>query len=319
MRAIVIGHSGQDGRLLLPVLEAAGSEVFGFSRSGSYSNHGWRPPCRPQLELAESVRRLFAEYQPDEVYYLPAFHASAEGHVQRPGQEYTRAHATHVEGLLGVLEAVRDSGRPVRIFYASSSLVFSGEHGQQQDEATPLSPQGAYGMTKAAGGWLCRHYRERHGVFAAVGYLYNHESPLRRGTFLSMKIVRAALRAEAGAGDKLVLGDLQARVDWGYAPDFVRAFRLVLGLPQADDFIIATGEGHSVEDFVRIAFRHVSLDWRDFVVEDPGILRRRQLPKIGLPAKLQAATGWRPSVTFEEMIGRLVEAGRNPERLPQRA
>ncbi len=318
MRAIIVGHQGQDGTLLRENLEGRGYTVLGFGRTSVYTSDGWRPGMRPNLADACSLHTLMREFRPDEVYYLAAYHTSSQGnHAEPLDQAFLCAQETHVTGLLNVLCAIQAEAPRARLFYASSSLVFSGEHGPVQDETTPLTPQGFYGITKAQGGWLCREFREKHGVFASVGILYNHESPLRAPQFLSQKIVQAAVRIAAGSDEKLVLGNLSAKVDWGFAPDFVEAFRLVLAATEPTDFIVATGQAHTVEELVATAFGHLGLDWRPHVQENSQILTRRQPEKIGNPSKLERLTGWRRCVSFEEMIRKMVEAAQTSLRQKQ--
>ena len=217
----------------------------------------------------------------------------------------------HVTGLLHFLQAIKERSSQCRLFYAASSLIFGDAPGEAQDEQTPLNPTCVYGITKATGVQCCRLFRATHGVFSSVGILYNHESALRRETFVSQKIVQGAWRIQRGQETKLVLGDLSAEVDWGYAPDFTEAMTKILALDAPDDFVIATGELHSIREFVTIAFGCLGLDWRKHVEEDPALLGRKRSTRRGNPAKLQALCGWRPSVSFEEMIHLLIEAQRD--------
>lgn len=307
MKVIIVGHRGQDGTLLSRSLESSGHQVFGFSRSSSYSTDSQYSNLRVQIEDAESVYRLVDRFQPDEVYYLAAHHTSSEKVCESdPRMDFHLSQVTHVIGPLNFLSAIRERSPHSKFFYASSSLVFSGENGEVQDEQTPLSPQGFYGITKAEGMWLCREFRERFNVFASVGILYNHESYLRPPHFLSMKIVQAAIRIASGSEEKLILGDLSSRVDWGYAPDYVKAFESILKLKDSEDFIISTGESHSVQEFVDITFEYFDLDPQKYVFEDLSLLRRRPPVKIGDSTKLKVKTGWLPSLSFSEFIKKLI-------------
>ena len=177
-----------------------------------------------------------------------------------------------------------------------------------QDEATPFNPVCAYGITKAAGVHLCRFYRQECGLFASVGILYNHESPFRRPEFVSQKIIRGGLAVKEGRQSEIVLGDLAAQVDWGYAPDTVDAMVRILRHDVPDDFVVATGQLHSVREFVEEVFRRLGLDGRGHVREDPQIVRKRRRTLLGNSDKLRQRTGWKPSVTFAEMIGLLLQA-----------
>jgi GDPmannose 4,6-dehydratase len=210
--------------------------------------------------------------------------------------------------LVHFLEAIRRFSPATRLFYAASSHVFGSPRVPLQDEDTPLAPANVYGVTKAAGLLTCRYYRAVHGVYAAAGILYNHESPLRGPGFVSQKIVSGAVDIKCGRRDRLVLGDLSAAVDWGYAPDYVEAMRLILRLPRAEDFVVATGRKRTVRDFVKAVCRRLDLDWRACVAENPGVLTKKKAVLVGNAAKLRRLTGWKPSVDFDGMVDRLVAA-----------
>jgi GDPmannose 4,6-dehydratase len=214
-------------------------------------------------------------------------------------------------GLNNVLAVVAGSPAPKpRVFYAASSRVFGDPAGDVQDENTPMAPVCAYGISKTAGVHLCRYYRREHDVYVSTGILYNHESPLRPEHFVSKKIVRAAVRIRSGLERELVLGNLDARVDWGWAPDYVEAMHAILQLGWPDDFVLASGILHSVQEFVEIAFSAVGLNWREHVVERASILKGHgaEKPLRGSSAKLTAATGWRSRVSFEEIVRIMVAA-----------
>lgn len=319
MRAIIVGHTGQDGTLLRESLEQRGYEVAGFGRSSAYTSDGRRLELVPNILDAASISAVIRAFQPLELYYLAARHGSSQDEDRASLKEaFDSAQQTHVTGLLNCLCAIRDYAPACKLFYASSSLVFSGEHGEVQDEETPLSPIGFYAITKAQGMWLCREFREKHRVFASVGILYNHESCLRPDHFLSQKVIRSAIRIAAGSKEKVIVGDLSARVDWGYAPDFVDAFQRILALEESQTFIVASGEAHSVQEFAEIAFDCFELDWREHVTEDRSILVRRPLVKIGNPAKLTAATGWKCSYRFPDLVKQLVTESRQDSQKSDR-
>lgn len=295
--ALVIGAGGQDGRLLGEQLSREGLRVRGITR-GSLD-----------LSDATAVRTLIASEQPDQIYYLAAHHHSSQDAAPQPAALFRASFAVHVDGLVNVLETLRFEALKSRLFYAASSHVFGSQPSTPiQDESTPLNPDNVYGITKAAGVHACRYYRNEHRVFASVGYLYNHESPYRRAEFVTTKIIRAAVDISRGSCEKLVLGDVSAQVDWGWAPDYVDAMTRIVHLPHPDDFVIATSQPHTVGEFARIAFAGVGLDWREHVEENPAIITKRKLGLVGNPAKLKAATGWAPTVTFEGMIHKLLEA-----------
>ncbi len=295
--ALVIGAGGQDGRLLSEQLTREGHRVVGITRGAL------------DLSDAAGVRAFVASEQPDEIYYLAAHHHSSQDRAPEPVELFRASFAVHVDGLLNMLEAMRLESPHARLFYAASSHVFGSQPPTPvQDESTPLNPDNVYSITKAAGVHACRLYRNDYGLFASAGYLYNHESPYRRPEFVTTKIIRAAIDINHGSREKLVLGDLSAPVDWGWAPDYVDAMTRILHLDRPGDFVIATGEPHTVSEFAQLAFAGVGLDWREHVEENPGIITKRKLGLVGDPAKLKAATGWSPTVTFEGMIRKLLEA-----------
>jgi GDPmannose 4,6-dehydratase len=308
-RAIIIGSAGQDGRLLLERLERDGCAVVGVERNRV--SRSARPAFTSPIDILDPrpVCDLIGSVSPDAIFYLAAYHHSAEDKFLPDDAElYICSHDIHVRGLLHVLEGIRKHKPGSRLFYAASSHCFGEPPTAIQDENTPLRPRCAYGITKTAGVGLCRMYRANHRVRASAGFFYNHESPLRARKFLSTKIVRAAVEISRGRRDRLVLGDLSARVDWGFAPDYVDAMIRIVGLEAADDFIIATGQSHSVEEFVAAAFSHVGLDWRLHVQVEPGIIGKPRTTLVGDSTKLRTATGWSPSVTFQQMVELLVDA-----------
>ena len=308
-KALVIGCNGQDGSLLCTLLHKKGARVFGINRASERTQSFVHFSALDICDLPR-VNDLLAEARPDEVYYLAAYHHSAE-QQKPPGEVVALSLRVNTQGLNNVLAAIADSPTPrARVFYAASSRVFGDPDEDVQDENTPMAPVCAYGISKAAGVHLCRYYRREHGVFVSTGILYNHESPLRPEYFVTRKIVRAAVRIRSGLERELVLGNLDARVDWGWAPDYVEAMHAILQLGCPDDFVLATGVLHSVREFVEIAFSAVGLNWREHVVERGGVLegRRAVKPLCGSAARLQAATGWRPRVSFEEMVRIMVVA-----------
>ncbi len=304
-RALIVGAGGQDGRLLGQLLLQRSYVVRGWTRTAS-------PPLADDCAAIDLLDPVAVEadlrtIRPDEIYYLAAFHHSTEDCVELSAAELLRrSFDVHVNGLLNVLQAIKTSGAASRLFYAASSHVFGRPTAELQDEETPFLPHSAYGISKAAGVQCCRFFREQEGVFATSGFLFNHESSLRKPSFLSQKIVRGALRARTDRSFQLTLGDLDARVDWGYAPDYVDAMSRILRLPEPGDFVIASGETHSVREFAEIAFDAVGRDWRCHVATDASLLKKSPQMLCGDAAKLRAATGWSPTVSFEEMVRVLV-------------
>lgn len=308
--ALIVGASGQDGRLLTQELLERGYQVHGCTRT---------PPTSPlvcehrQIDFLSqlAVEQALTTLRPDEIYYLAAFHHSTEDSVALSADELLqRSFEIHVDGLRHFLEAIKSASPATRLFYAASSHVFGGTATELQDERTPLSPASPYAISKAAGLECCRRARA-DGIYAATGILFNHESSLRRHSFLSQKVVQGALRARQDPTFKLILGDLGARVDWGYAPDYVDAMIRILQLPEAGDYVVSTGELHTVQEFAQAAFEAVGLDWRQHVETDQRLLKRVSTALRGDNSKLRAATGWAPTVTFSEMVAKLVSEAQN--------
>ena len=304
--AIIIGAAGQDGKLLEAYLHSKGYQLacfdIGMARTQGL---GWDRPI--DITCADDVFEVVAHLRPDEIYHLAAIHQSAQESSHEDLALYRDSYEVNFFSLLNFLEAIRIHSKASRLFYAASSHVFGhsfgSDAGELQNEETPFSPETTYAMTKVSGIWACRRYRERHHIFASVGILYNHESSFREEKFLTKKVIRGVIQVKRGGQDKLVLGDLSAKVDWGYAPDYVEAMHAILSVDPADDFVIATGTGHTVREFVAAAFSQADMaNWEQYVVEHPeGIPRRRQ-NGIGDPSKLTRATNWRPKTSFLEMI-----------------
>jgi GDPmannose 4,6-dehydratase len=248
------------------------------------------------------MEAFIREKAPSHVFYLAAHHHSSQDKLGAEPELWRQSAEVQILGLVHVLEALRRHVPNARLFYASSSHVFGNPSETPQTERTALAPDNVYGITKVAGHHACRLYRERDGLFTSVGILYNHESMHRDDKFLSKKIVNGALAISRGQLQELVLGDLSASVDWGYAPDYVDAMVRLLALPEPDDYIIATGQPHTVRDFVRIAFDELGLESEKYVRENPALVRRSDRRLVGDAGKLRRETGWKPSVSFEEMV-----------------
>jgi len=304
-RSIIVGSAGQDGQLLFDRLHRDRQLVMGIERAAVRVAGNGLSNVVDILDRAQ-VEAAVKAHQPDRIYYLAAVHRSSQQQEGDPHLLMERSFDIHVRGLLHCLDAMRRFAPQCRLFYAASSHVFGIPLTPVQDESTPFSPICIYGITKTAGAHLCRYYRNAHGVHASVGILYNHESHLRPPQFVSQKIVRAARAIRDGGGSKLILGDLETRIDWGYAPDYVDAMIRILELDQADDFVIATGESHPVREFVEIAFSEAGLDWDDHVILDPSLLAKQRRELVGNPEKLRRRTGWRNSLSFEMMVRHLM-------------
>jgi len=246
------------------------------------------------------------DYRPDEIYLLAACHHSAEASVESDDELFEKSHAVHMTATVHFLETISVHTPNSRLFFASSSHIFPDGGLDLLDESTPKIPDSIYAITKYGGMLACRYYRERRDVFASCGILFNHESSLRAPHFLSRKIVTSAVRIAGGMDYVLELGNLDAVVDWGYAPDYVQAMWLMLQAEVPGDYVVATGIPHTVREFVEIAFRCVGLDYRPYVSVRPGLLTKSVETRLGNSGELRRRTGWSPSTDFEKMIERMV-------------
>jgi GDPmannose 4,6-dehydratase len=308
--AIIVGAAGQDGRLLQPLLESRGYTVTGITKTGVRGPSASRPEPFSVSEFGQ-VSALLETVKPAEIYYLAAHHHSSQDRPENSSDLLRQSFATHVLYLSHFLYAIRDVSPRTKLFYASSSLIFGNPVSTAQNEDTEFRPRSSYALSKLAGMLLCRQFAEE-GVFAASGILYNHESLLRGDQFISKRIISAAVAGCRGRPVRLEIGMLDAVVDWGYAPDFVDAMHRILSLGEPRDFVVATGTPHTVREFAALAFGAVGLDYRDFVHENPALLKQPAARLIGDPSRLMAVTGWQPSVSFQEMVQMLVtEAKRN--------
>ncbi len=318
-KALITGITGQDGSYLTELLLSKGYEVYGIIRRASTFNteridHIYQDPHElgrrmhllyGDLNDASSLNKILRDVQPDEIYNL-----GAQSHVRVSFDipEYT----AEVGGLgaLRLLEAIRETGlRKTRFYQASSSELFGKAQEVPQSETTPFYPRSPYGVAKLYAYWITVNYRESYGLFACNGVLFNHESPRRGETFVTRKISRAAAAIKLGLQDKLYLGNLEAKRDWGHAKDFVEAMWLMLQQEEPDDYVVATGETHSVREFLDEAFGHLDLDWRQFVEIDPRYFRPAEVDLlIGDSSKARRKLGWEPKVTFKELVRTMVDA-----------
>jgi len=306
-RALVTGASGQDGYYLTRCLVARGREVLGVSR-----NHPDQPASRHvTLDVAshEDLRALLADFAPDEIYHLAAYHRSSAADVRLTEAEEEQLYfRNNIEATRSLLRSARELLPHTRIFLAGSSHLFGDAEESPQSERTPIRPNNVYGITKATNLWLGRYYRSALGLFCATGILYNHESPRRGPSFVTGRIARAAARIARGQEEELVLGDLEAQVDWGFAGDYVEAMVRMLEASNPEDFIIASGQLHRVRDFVEVAFGHLGLDWRKYVRQSTGI--HRPVAKAVYHGDISAIRrlGWAPRMPFEEIVRQMVDA-----------
>jgi GDPmannose 4,6-dehydratase len=300
--ALIVGSAGQDGTLLAQLLAQRSIPHVGVQRNGVREpSGGMLDPI--DLDDAKAVEKLISAYRPSHVFYLAAHHHSSQDALEAGLADLWKSSLqVQVLGLVYFLEALRLQAPEARLFYAASSHVFGSPSEFPQTEQTRLAPDNIYGITKVAGMHACRHYREQYGQFASVGILYNHESLYRQEKFLSQKIIQAALAIRKGRQETLVLGDLTAEADWGYAPDYVEAMVRILDLSEGGDYIVATGQMHTVRQFVEIVFDQVGLDVSKHVVENRSLIRQRKVRLAGAARALKNATGWKPTLSFEEMV-----------------
>ena len=313
MRALIIGITGKDGSLLSELLLSKGYEVHGIKRRSSSFNTQRLDPFFDRLHLhygdltdATSLIRILSEVQPDEVYNL-----GAQSHVAVSFEmpEYTAE--VNALGTLRVLEAIRFLKLDCRFYQASTSEIF-GDSPPPQNEATPFRPRSPYAIAKLHAHWTTVNYREAYGLFACCGILFNHESPVRGETFVTRKIVRGLTRIKQGRDQYLYLGNLDARRDWGHAKDYVRAQWLMLQHAEPRDYVIASGEQHSVRDFVEVAGRLIGFDnvWR-YVKTDPKYYRPLEVDSLcGDASRAREELNWKPTVGFEELVQEMVDAER---------
>jgi GDPmannose 4,6-dehydratase len=317
-RALITGVTGQDGSYLAELLLQKGYEVHGIIRRASTFNSGridhlYQDPHTRGVrfflhygDLSDSVSlaRLLFELKPDEIYHL-----GAQSHVRVSFDipEYT-ADITAL-GTIRILEAIRETGSNPRFYQASSSEMYGKVAETPQRETTPFHPRSPYGVSKVFAFWATVNYRESYKLFACNGILFNHESPRRGETFVTRKITRAVAHIKLGLQKKLYLGNLDAKRDWGYAPEYVEAMWLMLQQDRPDDYVIATGETHSVKEFCAEAFAHANMDWNDYVEIDKRYYRPAEVDLlIGDASKAKKLLGWEPKTTFKALVRLMVDA-----------
>lgn len=319
-RVLITGITGQDGSYLAEYLLAKGYEVHGIIRRSSSFNthrieHLYKDPHEPDAKVflyygdltdATGLRRILERVRPDEVYNL-----GAQSHVKVSFEQPEYTANVVALGTLRLLEALRDymavSSSVVRFYQAGSSEMY-GSAPPPQSEKTRFYPRSPYGVSKVAAYHHAVNYREAYGMFICNGILFNHESPRRGETFVTRKITRGATRIKLGLQNRLYLGNLEARRDWGYAEDYVEAMWLMLQQPEPDDYVIATGVAHSVREFLEKAFNYVGLNWRDYVVVDPHYVRPAEVDYLlGDTTKVRQKLGWHPRVPFQELVWMMME------------
>ncbi len=317
-KALITGITGQDGSYLAEFLLAKGYEVYGLVRRSSSFNRGRIEHIREDeraektrfrlvygdLNDASSLNHVLRTFQPNEIYNL-----GAQSHVRVSFDipEYT-AEVTGV-GCLRILEAIRESGLNCKFYQASSSELYGKVVETPQKETTPFYPRSPYACAKAFAFYSTVNYRESYGTYAVNGILFNHESPRRGETFVTRKITRSVANIKQGLDDKLYLGNLDAKRDWGYAGDYIEGMWMMMQQPEPDDYVLATGETHSVREFVELAFDYAGLDWRKHVEIDPRYFRPAEVDLLlGDATKARTRLGWEPKVTFKELVRMMVDA-----------
>lgn len=316
-RALITGITGQDGSYLTELLLGKGYEVHGVVRKASSINteridHLYVDPHEASaglflhhadLSRMERLRELVYEVGPDEIYHL-----GSQSHVASSFELPVYTGDVTGLGTTRILEAIRQVGVPTRFYQASSSEMF-GDAPAPQNEATAFRPQSPYAIAKVYAYWITLNYRRAYGLHASNGILFNHESPRRGETFVTRKITRAVARIAVGRQQKLYMGNLEARRDWGYAPDYVEAMWLMLQQEEPGEYVIGTGEAHTVRDFVEEAFSYVGLDWHDHVEIDQRYLRPAEVPFLMAdPEKAHRELGWAPRVRFRDIVRIMVDA-----------
>jgi len=319
-KAFITGITGQDGSYLAEILLEKGYEVFGMVRRSSSFNTARIDHIFGDIELVfgdlsdgSVLNQLMRTIRPDEVYNL-----GAQSHVRVSFDipEYTAD--TDAMGTLRLLDAIREEGVQARFYQASSSEMFGKAREIPQTEETPFHPRSPYGVSKVFSYWITRNYREAYGMFAVNGILFNHESPRRGPTFVTRKITRAVGGILRGEQSELRLGNLEAKRDWGYAKEYMEGAWQMLQVDEPDDFVLATGETHSVAEFLAEAFGHADLDWRDYVQIDERYYRPAEVDVlIGDYSKAKAKLGWEPKVRFKELVRMMVDADRERGKLEE--
>jgi GDPmannose 4,6-dehydratase len=310
-RALITGITGQDGSYLAEFLLEKGYEVIGMVRRTSTINFERIQHIQDRITLVQgdlldqsSLIDILREHRPNEVYNL-----AAQSFVPTSFKQPVLTGEFTALGVTRLLEAIRLVDPTIRFYQASSSEMFGKVREVPQNENTPFHPRSPYGVAKVYAHWITVNYRESYGMFAVSGICFNHESPRRGLEFVTRKITYTAAKIKLGLAHELRLGNLEARRDWGYAPDYVRAMWLMLQQDEPEDYVIATGETHSVREFVELAFDYLGLDWKKYVVVDPALYRPADVDLlVGDATKARTKLGWAPSVTFEQLVKIMVDA-----------
>lgn len=310
-RALITGVTGQDGSYLAELLLDKGYEVWGVVRRASTENYERIEHLRDRLRFAQadlldqpSLTQALLESEPDEVYNL-----AAQSFVPTSWTQPVLTAEFTAVGVTRLLEAIKQVNPKIRFYQASSSEMFGKVLEVPQTETTPFYPRSPYGVAKVYGHYITVNYRESYGMHCSSGILFNHESPRRGLEFVTRKVTDAVARIKLGLATELPMGNLDAKRDWGFAGDYVEAMWMMLQQPDGDDYVVATGETHTVERLVEVAFSHVDLNWQDYVTLDERFVRPAEVDLlIGDPAKAKAKLGWEPKVGFEQLVQMMVDS-----------
>ncbi len=311
MKALITGITGQDGSYLAELLLEKGYDVYGMVRRSSTESFERIDHITDKITLVHgdlldqlSMLTLIDEIRPDELYNL-----AAQSFVPTSWKQPILTGEFDALGVTKILEAIRHIDTKIKFYQASSSEMFGRVMEVPQTEKTPFYPRSPYGVAKVYGHFITVNYKESYDIYAVSGILFNHESPRRGLEFVSRKITDGAVRIKLGLAEKLALGNLDAKRDWGYAGDYIRAMWMMLQHDTPENFVIATGKNHSVRDLCETAFAHLDLDYNDYVVTDPRFVRPAEVDiLLGDPSKAKTILGWEPVVTFEEMVRMMVDA-----------
>ena len=314
-KAIIVGINGQDGQYLNNLLLQNDFSIIGIDKNFVSSSHlEWDREIN--ISNSEDVDSLVKYFKPDQIYYLAAYHHSSEDERGNSAELLERSYMVNVYSYLNILESVKKYSKHTRIFYACSSHIYGEPETNIQDESSKFSPLSVYAITKLDSLLLSRYYRHNHSIFSSVGILYNHESPLRSEKFVSQKIVKSAVEIKSGKKNELIIGNLNAVLDWGFAGEYVEAMFKILNYHTPNDFVIASGRKSILKEYISIVFKYLDLDWKNYVKEDSSILKNKSHNTLcGDSSKLKNATGWTAKYSIQDIAELMVEAELERQKL----
>jgi GDPmannose 4,6-dehydratase len=302
-----VGVQGQDGSYLKDILNSQGYEVYGLTKS--YLIESENVIATSSVLNIKDVDNIYKDYKFSETYYLAAYHHASDARFLVNGiEDWEKSWNIHVKGWIHCLESMLKYCPHAKAFYAASSLVFGSPSSSPQDENTPFNPQNIYGITKCAGIHVSRYYRNKHNLFVSTGILYNHESPRRLEKYISQKIIIGLINVKKGLNDYIEVGSLNSEVDWGFAPDYAQAMKMIMDTSAPDDYVISTGKTHTVEQLARIVCNLLDLPFEKVVRENKNInIERNTVTLVGNSSKIRKITGWHPTTSFEDMLKIMVQ------------